>query len=178
LKQGDEVLTTAHDHVSHHESIRFATERAGATWRKIRLFEDSSSATVDEIVGRIRAAVGPSTRAVGVTWVHSQTGIRLPISQIAAAIAEVNRGRDEANRVLLIVDGVHGLGCVDETVAKMGADFFCAGTHKWIFAPRGTGLVWAPADRWARMRPLIPTFSDFEQFRAWKEERPPSTPNN
>src|SRR5438477_9306154 len=30
LKPGDEVLTTAHDHVSHHESIRLATERSGA----------------------------------------------------------------------------------------------------------------------------------------------------
>ena len=31
LKAGQEVLTTAHDHFSHHEAIRLATERAGAT---------------------------------------------------------------------------------------------------------------------------------------------------
>jgi isopenicillin-N epimerase len=178
LKPGQEILTTAHDHVSHHESIRLSTERSGASWRRIRLFDDSSAATVDGIVGRIRAAIGPSTRVVGVTWVHSQTGIRLPIPQIAAALAEVNRTRDEADHLLLVVDGVHGLGCVDAPVATLGADFFCAGTHKWIFAPRGTGLVWARSDRWARLRPLIPTFSDLETYEAWKEERKPATPNS
>jgi selenocysteine lyase/cysteine desulfurase len=178
LKPGQEVLTTAHDHLSHHEAIRLSVERNGASWRRIRLFDDSSSATADSMVERIRGAIQPATRAVGVTWVHSQTGIRLPIRQIAAALAAVNRTRDEPDHVLLIVDGVHGLGCVDETVAGMGADFFCAGTHKWIFAPRGTGLVWARSDRWARLRPVFATFSEMEAFVAWKEDRPPRTPNN
>jgi len=178
LRPGQEVLTTAHDHISHHEAIRFATERSGASFRKIRLFNESSTATVDAIVGRIRGAIAPATRALGITWVHSQTGVRLPIRQIAAAVADVNKGRDEADHVLLVVDGVHGLGCVDETVAGMGADFFCAGTHKWIFGPRGTGIVWARPDRWARLRPVFPTFSDLESYVAWKEDRPPRTPNN
>jgi selenocysteine lyase/cysteine desulfurase len=31
LQAGDEVLCTTHDHYSHHESIRLATERAGAS---------------------------------------------------------------------------------------------------------------------------------------------------
>src|SRR5262249_49375438 len=151
-----------------HESIRLSTERNGASWRRIRLFDDSAAATVDGIVGRIREAISPATRVVGVTWVHSQTGVRLPIRQIAAALAEVNKTRDDGDHVLLVVDGVHGLGCVDENVAGMGADFFCAGAHKWMFAPRGTGLVWARADRWALLRPVIPSFSEFEPYIAWK----------
>jgi selenocysteine lyase/cysteine desulfurase len=178
LKAGQEVLTTEHDHIVHHESIRLATERVGASFRKIPLFDEASTATVDGIVGRIRAALRPTTRAVGVTWVHSQTGIRLPIRQISAALSEVNRARDPADRVLLVVDGVHGLGCVDETVAEMGADFFCAGTHKWIFAPRGTGLIWARPEAWAQLRQVLPTFTDRENFVAWTENRLPHTPNN
>jgi isopenicillin-N epimerase len=178
LKPGHEVLCTEHDHIVHHESIRFATERSGATYRKIPLFTQSSKASADEIVGRIRDAVRPSTRVVGVTWVHSQTGIRLPIRAISKALAEINQKRDAQDRILLVVDGVHGLGCVDETVAEMGADYFSAGTHKWIYGPRGTGLVWARADAWARLRPLIPSFSDLEQYEAWTENRPERTPNN
>ena len=76
------------------------------------------------------------------------------------------------------MDGVHGLGCVDETVAEMGADYFSAGTHKWIYGPRGTGLVWARADAWARLRPVIPSFSDEEQYEAWIENRPERTPTS
>jgi len=178
LKPGQEVLCTEHDHISHHESIRFATDRTGATYRKIPLFAESSKASVDEIVSRIRSAVRPATRVVGVTWVHSQSGIRLPIRAISKAVGELNQKRDAQDRIVLVVDGVHGLGCVDETVAEMGADYFCAGTHKWIYGPRGTGLVWARPDAWARLRPLIPTFSDREQYKAWIENRPERTPNN
>src|SRR5215475_11374967 len=98
LKPGQEVLCTEHDHVAHHEAIRFATDRTGATYRKIPLFAQSSKATADEVVGRIRSAVRPSTRVVGVTWVHSQSGIRLPIKAISKAIGELNQKRDAQDR--------------------------------------------------------------------------------
>ena len=178
LKPGQEVLTTEHDHTSHHHSIEYAGMRSGATFRKIPLFTDSAKATVDEVVGRIRSAVRPNTRVVGITWVHSQSGIRLPIRAISAALAELNRKRDPQDRVLLVVDGVHGIGCVDETIAELGADFFCAGTHKWIFAPRGTGLVWARPEAWALLRPVVPTFSEEETYTAWIENRPVKGPTN
>jgi len=108
---------------------------------------------------------------VGLTWVHSSTGIRLPIREIAAAL----RARPGLP-LLLVVDGVHGLGSTDETVATMGCDYFCAGTHKWMFAPRGTGLVWANAENWARLRPLIPSFTDFDQYVAWERQGALATP--
>src|SRR5215469_1214821 len=110
LREGDEILTTMHDHFVHHESIRLATGRCGATWRKIPLFDSYEKISADAIAERIRKAIGPNTRAVGVTWVHSSSGVRLPIARIAETVADVNRGRDEKDRVLLIVDGVHGIG--------------------------------------------------------------------
>ena len=106
LRAGDEILTTTHDHYVHHESIRLATGRCGATWRKIPLFDSYNSISPDEIAERVRKAIGSKTRAVGVTWVHSSSGVRLPIARIAQGLAEVNRGREEKDRVLLIVDGV------------------------------------------------------------------------
>jgi selenocysteine lyase/cysteine desulfurase len=172
LKAGDEVLVTTHDHYSHHESIRLATERAGATMRKVSLFEDAADASTDRIIERLLAGVGPKTRVVGVTWVHSSSGIRLPIREIASAL------KARHGEVLLVVDGVHGLGAADETVATMGADYFCAGTHKWMFGPRGTALIQASADNWARLRPTVPDFSDLESYVAWTEDRAPKTPNN
>lgn len=173
LKPGDEVLCTTHDHFSHHESIRLATERAGASMRMIPLFGDASIATTDSLIDALLAGIGPKTRVVGLTWVHSSSGIRLPIREISAAL----RARAGAP-LLLVVDGVHGLGSTDETVATLGCDYFCAGTHKWMFAPRGTGLVWANADNWARLHPLIPSFSDLDQYVAWERQVPLASPNN
>ena len=172
LQPGDEALTTVHDHYSHHESIRLATSRAGATMRKATLFEQARDASVDEIVGNLKAAIRPQTKVVGVTWVHSSTGIRLPIREIATML------RSLPNPPLLVVDGVHGLGAVDDTVATMGPDYFCAGTHKWMFAPRGTALVWANAANWGRLRPLVPNFTEIESYNAWTEDRPPAGPAN
>jgi len=176
LREGDEVLTTAHDHYVHHESIRLATERCGATWRKIPLFDSYSSISPDQMVDRIRKGIGSKTKVVGVTWVHSASGLRLPVRRIADAIAEVNSGRYEKDRVLLVVDGVHGVGVEDPQIVAMGCDAFSAGTHKWIFGPRGTGFVWAKPAVWAKLRPIIPTFQANEVFEAWGEEREPTPP--
>jgi isopenicillin-N epimerase len=176
LREGDEILTTTHDHYVHHESIRLATGRCGATWRKIPLFDAYNSISPDEIVQRIRKAIGPKTRAVGVTWVHSSSGVRLPIAHIAQGLAEVNSGRDEKDRVLLIVDGVHGLGVEDPKITALGCDAFAAGTHKWMFGPRGTGFVWAKPGVWEKMRPVIPTFTSPDIFEAWAQEHEPKTP--
>ena len=176
LREGDEILTTTHDHYVHHESIRLATGRCGATWRKIPLFDSYSSISPDEIAERIHKTIGPKTRAVGVTWVHSSSGTRLPIALIAQGLAKVNAGRDEKDRVLLIVDGVHGLGVEDPKITALGCDAFAAGTHKWLFGPRGTGFVWAKPAVWQRMRPVIPSFSSPDIFEAWEQERDPQTP--
>ncbi len=176
LREGDEILTTTHDHYVHHESIRLATLRNGATWRKIPLFDSSKSISPDDIASRVLKAIGPKTRAVGVTWVHSSTGVRLPIRRIADAVAKANSNRDDKDRVLLIVDGVHGIGVEDPKITELGCDAFSAGTHKWIFGPRGTGFVWAKPDVWAKMRPLIPPFYSMALFDAWAHETEPAGP--
>jgi selenocysteine lyase/cysteine desulfurase len=177
LAPGDEVLLTTHDHYVHHETVRLLAARTGARTRRVALYDRPADTSVDEVTRRVREALKPETRVLGVTWVHSSTGVRLPIRAIADVVREANRNRDEKHRILLVVDGVHGFGCVDGNVADLGADFFCAGTHKWIFAPRGTGIVWARAENWARVRPTIPPVS-FDSFEAWMADQPPAEPNN
>jgi selenocysteine lyase/cysteine desulfurase len=176
LKRGQEILTTEHDHYSHHESIRLAAQKNGASWRRIALFEQSSTATGDELVGRLTEAIQPNTRVIGITWVHSSTGIRLPVRKIADAIGKINRKRDETDRILLVVDGVHGYGALDESLPDLGCDFFSSGTHKWILAPRGTGIVWAHDSAWAQIRPTIPSFISPDPFEAWLKGKAPQGP--
>lgn len=175
IKAGQEILTTAHDHFVHHETIRLVAERSGASVKKIALFDDIASVSKADIVSRIKKAITARTRVVGVTWVHSSTGLKLPIRAIAEAVAQANKGRAEADRVLLVVDGVHGFGVEDEAVAKMGADFFIAGTHKWIFGPRGTGIVWANAENWRSVRLVFPAFAE-QPFVAWMTDSKMSAP--
>ena len=178
LKAGQEILTTTHDHYSHHESIRLAAERGGATVKKISLFDSFDSISADsDLVQRIRDAITKDARALLASpGVHSSSGLKLPIRKIADAIRRRMQNREESDRVLLIVDGVHGLGVENETVDSLGMDFLAAGTHKWIFGPRGTGMIWGAMSSWASLRPTIPTFDDQELFDAWMAGRAPNNP--
>ncbi|HEY7592546.1 MAG TPA: aminotransferase class V-fold PLP-dependent enzyme [Actinophytocola sp.] len=157
LRRGQEILTTEHDFYATTEAVRLAAERSGATVRRIALYDEPSAAGEAEIVDRIRAAIRPRTRVVAVTWVHSGTGVRLPIPAIGEVVAEANAGRAAADRALLCVDGVHGFGAVDTDIGDLRCDFLASGTHKWLFGPRGTGLLWGRD--WAALAALIPTFS-------------------
>jgi selenocysteine lyase/cysteine desulfurase len=160
VRADQELLTSAHDFASTHESLRVKAARSGAALRQVQLYDDPAAASEDAIVETLRAAVTPRTRVVALTWVHSSSGVKLPIRRIADALAELNRGRDDGDRALLCVDGVHGLGVEEAAAASLGCDFFVAGCHKWLFGPRGTGLVWGAPRAWAQASPTIPTFSD------------------
>ena len=154
LRPQDEVLTTEHDFYATHEALRLS----GARVRRVSLYDDPRRASVDEIVTRLRRAVTGRTRVVALTWVHSSTGVKLPLRQIADALPD---------RVLLCVDGVHGLGAEAETVSALRCDAFTSGCHKWLYGPRGTGVLWAGPRVRELARPTIPSFEDGESYGAW-----------
>src|SRR5205814_10399123 len=78
LRPGQEVVTTTHDHYATHENLRLRAARAGGLRvRKVPLYEKRSAVSEEEATKRLMAAVGPHTRVVGVTWVHSSTGVKL-----------------------------------------------------------------------------------------------------
>jgi selenocysteine lyase/cysteine desulfurase len=168
LAPGDEVLLTAHEHYMAHESVRYATDRAGAEMRAIELYPPSApeEATVKGIVSAIEEAITDSTRLIVVTWVQTASGIRLPLHEIAHVVEKANKGRSEETRALLLVDGAHALGAGEVTIDKMGCDAFVASGHKWLAGPRGTGIAWATEEAWMRMTPIIPSW-DGSLFGAW-----------
>lgn len=172
LHAGQEILTTTHDHFVTQEALRFAAERTGAVVRRVALYEDPSRATPVGMAEAIARAMSSQTRVVAITWVHSGTGAKTPVRAIADVVAKANTGREERDRVILCVDGVHGFGVEATRVADLGCDFFVAGCHKWLFGPRGTGVVWGRRELWPLLRPSIPAFVK-EAFVPWMKGLPP-----
>ncbi|WP_018681552.1 aminotransferase class V-fold PLP-dependent enzyme [Actinokineospora enzanensis] len=158
IRPDQEILLTTHDHYSHVESARRAGEKKGVPVRFVTLHDDAVTARPEQLVSRLRAEIGPRTRAVGITWVHSSSGLRMPIAEVADMIATINEGRSAADRCLLIVDGVHGFGALDLDFARSGVDFLATGAHKWLHGPRGTGVVYGRADAWPHVQQTVPTF--------------------
>lgn len=159
LRSGDHVLTTTHDFYATHEALRLTAARTGAEVEQIPLYDDPAAAGADEMTGRIAAAIRPQTRVVALTWVHSGTGVKLPVRAIADAVATANVGRAEEDRAILVLDAVHGLGADAALPGDLGCDVFVSGTHKWLFGPRGTGVVWAAQASGAGVAPIIPSFT-------------------
>lgn len=159
LRPGDEILQTTHDHYATDLSLVHRAERTDAKLRRISLYEEPATVSEELIVSNLRGGISDNTRVVAVTWVHSSTGVKLPLRAMADAIDEINRQRDEEDRILFCVDGVHGFGIEDQDVSELGCDFFIAGTHKWIFGPRGTGVVWGNDRAWEQTVAVIPSFS-------------------
>lgn len=170
LRSGQEILTTIHDHYSTERSLRLRAERTGTMVNQIPLYRSLKTVSRDEIVDSLRKGITPATRIVAVTWVHSSTGLKLPIHEMALAIQAINRSREEQDRVIFCVDGLHGLGVEDFNVSELGCDFFVAGTHKWMFGPRGTGLIWGHPNAWPIAQATIPTFSG-QAYELWMENK-------
>jgi isopenicillin-N epimerase len=175
LAPGDEILTTDQDYFVTHESIRLACTRTGAVERRVSLHDGVPSAIrADHIVDRIRAGITDRTRVVGLTWVHSSTGLKLPVREIGRAIGAINRGRNAEDCILFCLDGVHGYGNQAVTLDQLNCDFVASGCHKWLFGPRGTGIVAGRETAWRQLDTSIPSFIDNGVFDAWITGREPS----
>jgi len=159
IRENQEMLTAEFDYYATHESIRYQKARSGASMRIIPLYREIRSVTEDEIVDTLAEQIRPETRLVTATWVHSATGLKVPIRSIAERLNQINADRSYEDRVIFFVDGVHGLGVEDTAVGELGCDFFSAGTHKWMFGPRGTGVLWGNPRAHDSVLPTIPTFT-------------------
>jgi len=170
IRSGQEILTTEDDYFVTHESVRLKALASGASVRKIPLYENAADAQVDSVVSKVLDAVQSRTRLLALTWVHSSTGMKLPIRAIADGLAEINSKREIEDHVLLGVDGVHGFGVEDVSFPQLGCDMLMAGCHKWLFGPRGTGIVAFSRKALDASLPIIPSFTEDSTFDAWLQD--------
>jgi selenocysteine lyase/cysteine desulfurase len=155
MRSDHEVLTSDNEHPATVDVLTARAERETRPPHKtVALYRDSATATAREIVDNVRAALTPKTRILTLTWVSSANGVKLPIAEIARQVTAANDDRDPDNRLLFVVDGVHGFGIENETFAALGSDFFVAGCHKSIFGPRGTGVIYGKEDAWPAVIPF------------------------
>ncbi|SFW74924.1 Selenocysteine lyase/Cysteine desulfurase [Amycolatopsis australiensis] len=166
IRADQEVLTTVHDFYSTKESLRLRSIRSGISIRTIALYTDPAAAQIDQMLDTIAANIQPNTRCVALTWVHSGTGVTIPIREIADHITEINSNRSPEDRILLCVDAVHACGLLSINFADIGCDFLVTSGHKWLFGARGTGLIIGRPEAWRQIDPTIPNFT-------WITEPPP-----
>jgi selenocysteine lyase/cysteine desulfurase len=166
MREGDEIICSVHDHYAMRELLRSKEKKEGICLKTIELYQNPREVTTDEILTSILNNLTPQTRLLALTWVHSCSGVKLPLAKIAQQIAQINASRNIEDHILIAVDGVHGFGVEDIHVEALGCDFFITGCHKWLFGPRGTGLVWGTLKGWQRIFPVITSFR-WDVFYGW-----------
>ncbi len=145
LREGDEVLVTDHAYGAIVIAASFYARERGAVVRTVELPPSSrgKGAFADAVV----SAIGPRTRLVLVDHVTSESALVLPVEEIAPRCHE--RG------VLVAVDGAHAPGAIALDVPAIGADWYTANLHKWAYAPRSSGFLWAARERQEDLHPTV-----------------------
>lgn len=145
LAAGDELLVTDLGYGGVSNGARYVARERGARLVTVGLpFPDP---TPQAVVAAIEAAITPATRLAVVDHLSSESALVLPIREIA----ELCRSRG----VALLADGAHAPGAVALDIAAIGADYYVANLHKWAFAPRSSGILWAPPERQAGLHPAV-----------------------
>lgn len=155
LLPGERVLTTRHEFAASTVPLLAREDRQDTKFVDVlpQLFTTTPDPV--DMVKRLRDAIQPKTRLLALTWVYSSTGVKSPIKDITAMVREVNATRAPENRLLVCVDGVHGFGIENVNFSDLGCDFFVSGTHKWIYGPRGTGVMYGTKEAWALVKPIV-----------------------
>jgi isopenicillin-N epimerase len=145
LRSGDEILTTSHVYGAVLKAMRVYAARQSA---KLVIADIPSIVeSEDQIADAIARAFTPRTRLLIVDHITSPTAIVFPVARIASAAR--NAG------IAVLIDGAHAPGHIDIDVKAIGADWYTGNAHKWLFAPRGCGLLWTAPHRQSQTSPAV-----------------------
>jgi isopenicillin-N epimerase len=152
LREGDEIVTTTHEHQAGIYPWLLAAKRRRCTVRQIPMACPQKSRA--DILERFEAAITPRTRVLSFCQIHYTDGTILPVKELCALARR--RG------ILSVVDGAQSVGMIDVSVAELGCDVYATSLHKWLSAPYGTGLLWIRREVQDRIWPSV-----VEGFDGW-----------
>jgi isopenicillin-N epimerase len=145
LKSGDEVLTSTQDYGRMVTTLRQRELREGLKLKLIKI--PIAPDNVDDIAAAFERAVTPKTKLILVSHQINLTGQILPVKKVC----EMARARG----IETIVDGAHSFAQFDFKRDDLGCDYFGTSLHKWIFAPKGTGMLYVRKEKIPKVWPLM-----------------------
>ncbi len=145
LGPGDEVLITDHEYGACRFAFQFAAQQKGfrVVQQAIPLPVESEAAIADTFW----QGVNENTKLIFISHITSATALTLPVAKIC------QRARDAG--ILTMIDGAHAPGQIEVDLGEIGADFYTATCHKWMCAPKGSGIFYVREDRQSLIEPLV-----------------------
>jgi selenocysteine lyase/cysteine desulfurase len=146
LEPGDEVLTSSHDYWAMLDGLEQRRHRDGIRVKHVPV--PAEPASMDELVQSIEDGITARTRLILVSHMVNLGGQIYPIRQICDVA--------HARGIDVVVDGAQSFGMIDFTLDDLGCAYFGTSLHKWLMAPKGTGMLYVRRDKIAGMWPLLP----------------------
>jgi len=155
FERGDEAIVLDQEYGAVVYAVQRALASVGGVLREVAIPMEGDAA---HIVARVEAAINSHTRLLVVDHITSATARILPVQQLA----DLCRSKG----IAIAVDASHAPGQIDLDLDRLDADFWFGNLHKWVCAPLGSA-VYRIAPRWqARIRPLIVSWRDAEDYPA------------
>lgn len=145
FQPGDEILTTTQDYPRMLTTLRQREKREKLSLKLIKI--PISPKNLDEITAAFAAGITPRTKLILVSHQVNITGQITPVK----SICDMARSKG----IETIVDGAHSFAQFDFKQKDLGCDYFGTSLHKWLYAPKGTGLLYVKRDKIAKLWPLM-----------------------
>jgi len=145
LKSGDEILTTTQDYPRMLTTLRQRELREGLVLKLIKV--PIAPKNLDAITDEFENGISSRTRVILISHVINITGQITPVK----AVCELAQSKG----IEVVVDGAHSFAHFDFKQKDIGCDYFGTSLHKWLYAPKGTGLLYVKRDKIEKIWPLM-----------------------
>ena len=145
FKSGDEILTTTQDYPRMLTTLKQREMREGLKLNLIKV--PVAPNDFNDLATPFERAITPKTKLILISHQINLTGQIMPVRRVC----EMARVRG----IETIVDGAHSFAQFDFKRDDLGCDYFGTSLHKWIYAPKGTGMLYVRKEKipkvWALM---------------------------
>jgi selenocysteine lyase/cysteine desulfurase len=145
LQPGDEILTTTQDYPRMLTTLRQREKREGLKLKLIQV--PIPPKNLNEITAAFEKGITDRTRLILISHQINITGQITPVK----AVCDLARSRG----IETIVDGAHSFAQFYFKQNDLGCDYFGTSLHKWLYAPKGTGLLYVKRNKIEKLWPLM-----------------------
>lgn len=145
LKSGDEILTTTQDYGRMINTLKQRERREGLKLNLIPI--PIAPKDINDLATPFERAITPRTKMIMMAHQINLTGQIMPVRKVC----EMARARG----IETIVDGAHAFAQFDFKRDDLQCDYYGSSLHKWLYAPKGTGLLYVKKDKIPKVWPLM-----------------------
>lgn len=133
LREGDEILTTNHEHSGGNVPMAMARDRYGVQIKRVAL-PVGNDQRAEDYVRLFEQAITSRTKVLVFSAPTYKTGTMLPIRMLAKLAQQ--------HGLSTVVDGAHIPGMMAYDFRELGVDFLAGSAAKWQCGPGGTGILY------------------------------------